>query len=154
MIFENENNEKQSTCMKKLTMSLFQGMVGRSSLNISVKPNSSMTQLSLSHSIMVLSKSKTSTIPDIFFFCFTFFWATKGEWKKSLNGCLKCQSALKMCSRLGFFTKENMVFIGGWSPTPKTKKTFFWNLNEKFIFDYKGILHWDSILRWLVADKW
>ena len=48
-----------------LTMTEFQGMVGRSWLNKSVKPNSSTTQLSLSQSMIVLSKSKITTIPAI-----------------------------------------------------------------------------------------
>lgn len=43
----------------------FQGMVGSSSLNKSVAPSSSTTQLSLSQSMIVLSKSKTTTIPAI-----------------------------------------------------------------------------------------
>lgn len=46
-------------------MTEFQGMVGRSWLNKSVAPNSSTTQLSLSISIIVLSKSKITTISDI-----------------------------------------------------------------------------------------
>lgn len=47
------------------TMREFQGMVERSWLNKSVKFNSSTTQLSLSQSIIVLSKSKTTTKPAI-----------------------------------------------------------------------------------------
>lgn len=50
-------------------MTEFHGMVGRSWLKRSVKPNSSTSQLSLSKSIMVLSKSKTTTtVPAICLF--------------------------------------------------------------------------------------
>jgi len=60
---ENRTNEVN----KKHTMTEFQGIVGRSWLNKSVKPNSSTNQLSLSQSMMVLSKSKIITILlDIF----------------------------------------------------------------------------------------
>jgi len=62
-------NEKQSILQNraykennKHTITEFQGIVGRSWLNKSVKPNSSINQLSLSQSMMVLSKSKTITI--------------------------------------------------------------------------------------------
>ena len=54
------------------TMREFHGMVGRSWLKRSVKPNSSTTQLSLSHSMMVLSKSKTTTIPAMIEFALFF----------------------------------------------------------------------------------
>jgi hypothetical protein len=62
---EQRKNRAKNTNVRKnqnLTMRLFHGIVGNSSLNKSVKPNSSTTQLSLSHSTMVLSKSKTTTI--------------------------------------------------------------------------------------------
>lgn len=46
---------------KKRTMREFQGKVGRSWVNNWVTPNSSTIQLSLSQSMIVLSKSKTIT---------------------------------------------------------------------------------------------
>ena len=62
-----------------ITIREFQGMVGRSWLNNSVAPNSSTTQLSLSQSIIVLSKSKITTMPVAIFFFFYDKWTNEGR---------------------------------------------------------------------------
>uniref|UniRef100_A0A0A9H6U3 Uncharacterized protein n=1 Tax=Arundo donax TaxID=35708 RepID=A0A0A9H6U3_ARUDO len=51
-----------------VSMRVFQGMVGRRRSNSSVAPRLSTTQLSLSTSMMVLSKSNTTMIPAISLF--------------------------------------------------------------------------------------
>lgn len=64
---QNKAVKKLHLSQWEITMSEFHGMVGRSSSNSSVKPSSSITQLSLSQSIIVLSKSNTTTTPAIVF---------------------------------------------------------------------------------------
>jgi len=119
-------------------MTVFQGIVGMSWLNKSVKPNSSMTQLSLSTSTMVLSKSKTTTISDMFVL-------GNGE---NLNGpeeeiflsITRLTLGISQCSQDLFLasvalrkrTKEGICSECGLRLNPKIPKSG--------IFDSKGIL--------------
>ena len=67
------------------TMREFQGIVGRSCSNNSVKPSSSTTQLSLSTSMIVLSKSNTMTM----LFLLAIVWESwkRISWKTLMYDC-------------------------------------------------------------------